>query len=534
MAFIPRRGLAAVTEGIDLLRLEGVTKRFGGIVALSQVDFDLRPGEIHAICGENGAGKSTLIKILSGVYPAGSYEGRYLIDAQPVRISSHQDAKATGIAVIYQELALCDELTVAENIFLGNEPRKGPLGLFLDHARMAREAAALLATFGIHLDPQAQVRKLGTGQKQLVEIAKALGRCSRILVLDEPTAALSARETQVLLELLKKLRAQGTACIYISHKLEEVFAIADRITVLRDGQSVYTRPAAKLDLQAVIAGMCGRPVRALFPTPLLPKRIGPEPVLAVRELTAGEHATGPARLRGISLAVFPGEVVGIGGMLGAGRTELLLHLYGAYGRRLSGSVQLLGKDFAPQNPAAALSAGVALLSEDRRRYGLCMDESVGFNLSLSSLPEVTRHGLIDGIAETQRNLQMAARVRLRGAAFSETLRLWARALSGGNQQKVVLGKALLSRPRLLLLDEPTRGIDLGAKQEIYELIARLCQDGLAVLLVSSELPELLGLCDRIVMLQDGAMTEEFARQQASAEGLLAAALGQRLAREARG
>jgi D-xylose transport system ATP-binding protein len=525
-----------------LLVLSDVKKRFGGVVALDGVSFELRPGEIHALCGENGAGKSTLIKILSGVYPAGSFEGEYLLEGKTARFSSYADAAAAGIAVIYQELALCDELSVAENIFLGHEPRTSPLGLFIDDARMQREAAELLARFGIDLDPRARVGRLGVGQKQLVEIGKALGRRSRVLILDEPTAALSERETSALLSLLRDLRSRGTSIVYISHKLEEVFAIADRITVLRDGRSIFTRPAAELDATAVIRGMCGRSVAELFPSRhgatagAAPAQIalhtGPRPLLSVKDLTvSATHASAP-RLQGISLTVRPGEVVGIGGLLGAGRTELLLHLFGAWGVRRGGSVELDGKSFAPRGPADALSSGVALLSEERRRYGLCMDETVGFNMSLSSLAEVLRPGplgLIDGWRETRRSLQMAERVRLRSAAGKDTLRMLARALSGGNQQKVVLGKVLLTRPRLLLLDEPTRGIDIGAKQEIYELVHGLCEQGMGVLMVSSELPELLGLSDRILMLRGGALAGEFVPQKASAEHLLAAALGEKAA-----
>jgi len=511
-----------------LLCLRGVKKRFGGVVALAGVDFTLQPGEIHALCGENGAGKSTLIKILSGVHPSGSFEGEYLLDGRPARLGSHADAAAMGIAVIYQELALCDELTVAENIFLGHEPQSGPFGLFVDGVRMVREARQLLRTLGIDLDPDAKIGRLGVGQKQLVEIAKALGRRSRVLILDEPTAALSERETDTLLELLRELRLRGTACIYISHKLDEVFAIADRITVLRDGRSIFTQPAGALDTTTVIRGMCGREVTDLFPPRRARDFAGTPPLLSIRGLTVAPAMGAAPRLRQISLEVRAGEVLGIGGLLGAGRTELLLHIYGAWGVRCGGTIHLGHQDLGAVTPASALAAGIALLSEERRRYGLCMDESVSFNLSLSSLAQLIEHGIIDAGREAASNLAMADRVRLRSAAGAGTLAVAARALSGGNQQKVVLGKALLTRPRLLLLDEPTRGIDIGAKQEIYELIAGLCEQGLAVLMVSSELPELLGLCDRVLVLHDGAPAGEFVPgdSAASAEAMLAAALGQ--------
>jgi D-xylose transport system ATP-binding protein len=510
-----------------VLTIRGIGKRFGGVTALHSIDFDLQPGEIHAICGENGAGKSTLIKILSGVYGRGSFDGVYLLDGRPASFRSHADAVAAGIAVIYQELALCPQLTVAQNIFLGAEPRGGPLGLFIDQQRMVSEAQRLLAAFAIDLDPQAGVGELGVGQKQLVEIAKALSRRSRVLILDEPTAALSEREATVLLDLLRELRSRGTACIYISHKLDEVFAIADRISVLRDGRSIVTQPTATLTADQVIRHMCGRQISDLFPPRRPPPEPPPPPLLALHRLSVGLRPGGPLRLTELSLTVAPGEVVGIGGLLGAGRTELLLHLYGAFGTARSGRIELGGRPYTPSSPAVALAAGVALLSEERRRFGLCLEQTVNFNLSLSSLAAVTRHGLIAGQAESQRNLAIAERVQLRSAAGPQTLAVATRTLSGGNQQKVVLGKALLTQPRLLLLDEPTRGIDIGAKQEIYELIQKLCQQGLGVLMASSELPELLGLCDRIVVLHEGRLAGEFGPQQSSAEGLLAAALGRR-------
>ena len=522
----------------DRLSLRNIRKRFGGVVALAGVDFSLRTDEIHALCGENGAGKSTLIKILSGIHPASSFEGDYAIDGQPVAFAAPADANHAGLSVIYQELALCAELTVAENIFLGNEPLRGLLGLrpgrlwpaLIDHTRMLQESARLLSRFGIALDPRARVGDLGVGQKQLVEIAKALARHSRVLILDEPTAALSDRECAVLIDLLRGLRQRGTACVYVSHKLDEVFSISDRITVLRDGRSVLCQPIAEVTPARVVSAMCGRTVEDLFPARSSAPASATRPaMLSVRDLSFASHRGAVPRLSELSFSVAEGEIVGIGGLLGSGRSELLRHLFGAWGVRCGGQVLLQGTPFVPHAPNDALARGVVLLSEERRRDGLCMDSTVSENLSLSSLATL-RHGplgLIDERRERRRNLDMATRVRVRSAASTAvsdaTLALRARALSGGNQQKIVLGKALLAAPKLLLLDEPTRGVDIGAKQDLYELIVELCQQGVAVLLVSSELPELVGLCDRVLVLADGHIAAEFGRKDATAEALLLAA-----------
>ena len=494
----------------SILETIGLTKRFGGTVALDHVDFDLRRGEVHAICGENGAGKSTLIKVLSGVHPPGSFEGEVRIDGQPAQMRSIRDAEAMGIAVIYQELALVPQLTAAQNIFLGSEPTR--LGL-IDARRINREAQKLLDRFGIDLDATTPVEHLGVGAQQLVEIGKALSKHSRILILDEPTAALTEQEVGVLLNILRELRREGISCIYITHKLDEVFAVADRVTVLRDGRSVSTKPIGQTDRHTVINEMVGREIADFFPRRATPTG---DVLLSVEQL----NVTGPRRLGGITFDVRAGEVLGIGGLMGAGRSELLMNLFGAYGKRTGGRVTLLGEPFDRPTPRRALRRGMVLVTEDRKRYGLHAEQSVSFNLTLSCLTELTVGWLISAGKVARAGERQFADVGVRGA----TLESLAASLSGGNQQKVVLGKALMTRPRVVLLDEPTRGIDVGAKVEIYERINDLTAQGLAVVMVSSELPELIGMSDRILMLSEGTTGGMFERSEATQERLMAAAM----------
>ncbi len=514
-----------MSEARPLLAASGITKRFPGVTALSGVSFDLRAGEIHALCGENGAGKSTLIKLLSGIHPYGSYEGALSVEGRPARFSTIADAEGAGIAVITQELALVPEMTAAENIFLGAEPTRGGL---IDWGRVNREAKALFERFRIRLDPSVRTRDLGTGQQQLVEILKALRKNSRVLILDEPTAALTETETAALIEILKDLRAQGVACIYISHRLDEVFALADRITVLRDGSTVATMTAKEADKAGVIRHMVGREIKDLFPRRAA--KLG-ETLLSVRSLSVAAPGSPKPFLKDVSFDVRAGEVVGFGGLMGAGRTELLMHLFGAWGRRLSGEASLLGKPLeASTTPVQALQRGLALVSEDRRRYGLVLAQTVGFNLSLSSLKKLTGRALLDGHRETQESLKQMKALRVKAPGLESRVG----GLSGGNQQKVVLGRVLMTTPSVVFLDEPTRGIDVGAKIEVYEIVNALTDAGKAVVLVSSELPELMGMSDRVLMLHDGRVTGEFAKAEATQERLLAAAMGQAQERLSRG
>ena len=494
------------------LAARGITKTFPGVKALSEVSFDLRPGEIHALCGENGAGKSTLIKVLSGIHPHGSYSGTILVDGEPASFKTVADAEEAGIAVIYQELALVPEMTVAENMFLGAEPTTRGL---IDWDRVYRDARALLDRFGLKLDPSARTAALGMGHRQLIEILKALRKESHILILDEPTAALSESEVTVLLDILRDLRRRGIACVYISHRLDEVFALADRITVLRDGTSVTTLETARTSKSEVIRHMVGREITDFFP------RRAPAPgkvLLRVEGLTV----TGPQGepIEDVSFEVRAGEVLGIGGLMGSGRSELLMHIFGAWGSRRGGSVELEGRPLA-RAPGKVLRQGIALVTEDRKRYGLVLEASVGFNLSLSAIAGLTHQGLIDEPREHQANQETFASLRVK----APNLEARVGGLSGGNQQKVVIGKALMTQPKVVFLDEPTRGIDVGAKIEVYEIINRLTAEGKAVVLVSSELPELMGMSDRIVMLHEGTVGGTFNKSEATQERLLAAAMG---------
>ncbi|MCB1225015.1 MAG: sugar ABC transporter ATP-binding protein [Verrucomicrobiales bacterium] len=502
-------------SGRVVLRADRLTKRFPGVVALQDVSFDLKASEIHALCGENGAGKSTLIKLLSGIHPHGSYEGSFEVDGAEARFDSISDAAAMGISVIYQELALVDEMTVAENIFLGWEPRRW--GGLVDWPKVYREAKTLIDRFHVDLDPAAKVGDLGVGQKQLVEIVKALAKDSRILILDEPTAALAEHEVQTLMDILRDLRQRGMACIYISHKLDEVFALADRITVQRDGKTVITETTTALDRATVIRHMVGREIGDLFP------RRAPHPgavVMQVEDLAVDGPDPHGVKLRGVNFRLRAGEVLGIGGLMGAGRTELLMHLFGAWGRRVAGAVQLEGWDTAAATPTQLIRRGLALVSEDRRRYGLVLEQGVGFNLSLASLQRFAKLGWLNQNAERREDQRLFDALRVKAPSLDASVGK----LSGGNQQKVVLGKVLMTEPKVVLLDEPTRGIDVGAKLEIYELVNQLTEEGKAVILVSSELPELIGMSDRILMLREGRVSGEFRREEATQERLMEAAM----------
>lgn len=499
-----------------MLEMKNISKAFPGVKALDQVSFKVKKGEIHALCGENGAGKSTLMKVLSGLYPYGTYSGDILIKGEKKRFDNIRDAEKAGIAIIYQELALVQKMTVGENIFLGVEPKKNGL---IDWNRLYYETFRWLRQVGLNVDPTAVVEQLGVGQQQLVEIAKALSKKAEILILDEPTAALTDEEVERLLAILDNLRKDGVSCIYISHKLNEVFRIADTITVLRDGQSVSTTPVSDIDEDTVISLMVGRELTEQFPSV---RHTVQEDVLIVDDLTVYDPEN-PTKevVKGVSFTARKGEILGIAGLMGAGRTELAMALFGAYPGKWTGSLTLDGRKITVQHPYDAIRHGMALVSEDRKRFGLVLDMDVKANITLASLERVSRRHVLNEQEIVKYSQSYVDDLRIKTPSLETKLSQ----LSGGNQQKVVLGKWLMTQPKVLILDEPTRGIDVGAKYEIYNLMHRLVDDGVTVVMISSELPEILGMSDRILVMHEGRIVQEFTKDDASQEKVMMAATG---------
>ena len=500
----------------SLLEMKNITKSFPGVKALDGVTFDLNGGEIHALVGENGAGKSTLIKILAGVYPHPEYGGEIVFDDGERRFASVRDSEQAGIAVIYQEMSLVRDLSVAENIFLGRAPRR--FGV-INWEELYSRAQKLLDELHLAIDPRTPVINLGIGQQQLVEIAKALSQNARILILDEPTAALTDTEVETLFGILGRLRARGVAMIYISHKLDEVFRISDRITVLRDGKTIETNATPSLNEPRVIAQMVGRAVDQIFPEATHERG---ELVLEVRNVTVEDPSVPGKRLvNSVSFGVRKGEVLGIAGLMGSGRSELLMAIFGAHAGRKSAEVFVQGRRIQINNPYDAIERGIGFVTEDRKRYGLVLDQTILRNMTLAGLDKLSGRFFTDENAEAAAGERAASELRIKANSIFTI----AGTLSGGNQQKVVLAKWLLTNPRVLFLDEPTRGIDVGAKQEIYAQINRLAESGLAIVLVSSELPEVLGLSDRIIVLHEGRVTGEFTRKEATPEAVMSCATG---------
>jgi putative multiple sugar transport system ATP-binding protein len=504
--------MGKMTENI--LEMRNITKTFPGVSALTDVTLKVKRGEIHAICGENGAGKSTLMKVLSGVYPHGTYDGDIVFENEVLNLKNIRDSEALGIVIIHQELALSPHLSIAENIFLNNEIKSRGL---IDWNKTGLEAQKLLAKVGLSEDPNTPVNKIGVGKQQLVEIAKALSKRVKLLILDEPTAALNDADSAHLLDLLRQFKSQGMTCIIISHKLNEIAAIADQTTIIRDGFVIETldMKADKVDQERIIKGMVGREMNNRYP--VREPKVGEE-VFRVENWVV-HHPDDHERVvvDHANLNVKAGEIVGLAGIMGAGRTELARSVFGhSWGAKISGTVFVNGKEAKVKTVRQAIDAGIAYSTEDRKRFGLNLIDDIKRNISIASLEDFTKYGLVNSNEEFKVASEYRDSMNIKAPSANSIVGK----LSGGNQQKVVLSQWINVDPEILILDEPTRGIDVGAKYEIYTIIQELAAKGKAVLVISSELPELLGICDRIYAIAEGVITGEVARKDFSPELLM--------------
>jgi ABC-type sugar transport system, ATPase component len=497
-----------------ILEMRGITKTFPGVKALSDVNLDVREAEIHAIVGENGAGKSTLMKVLSGVYPHGSYDGQIIYKGEEQHFKSIRDSEHKGIVIIHQELALVPLLSIAENIFLGNEQATGGV---IDWDETRDGARKLLAMVGLSEDPDTLITNIGVGKQQLVEIAKALSKQVQLLILDEPTASLSEKDSQALLDLLLEFKKQGITSILISHKLNEISRVADRITVIRDGRTIETMDTGDITEDRIITSMVGRSLEDRYPA--REPKIG-NVVFEVRNWNVF-HPLHRERqvIRDVNLTIREGEVVGIAGLMGSGRTELAMSIFGrSYGQRISGEVLVRGEKVDTSTVGKAVARGIAYATEDRKTYGLNLIDHIKHNITIANLGGVSQVGVIDDLAELDAANDYRKRTNIRSSSVYQATGN----LSGGNQQKVVLSKWLFANPDVLILDEPTRGIDVGAKYEIYTIINQLAAQGKAILVISSEMPELLGITDRLYVMNEGRIVGEMPTAEASQEKIMRA------------
>lgn len=495
-----------------ILEMKNITKDFSGVKALNNVNLKVKKGEIHALCGENGAGKSTLMKVLSGVYPYGEYTGDIVYHGETSQFKSISDSEQKGIVIIHQELALIPYLSIKENIFLGNEQSKNGI---IDWDLTEKKASNLLKTVGLAVSPNSLVTQLGVGQQQLVEIAKAFSKDVQLLILDEPTAALNEEDSKNLLELIKEFKRQGITSIIISHKLNEITAIADNVTIIRDGQSIETLSNEQIDENRIIKGMVGRDLTNRYPE--RKPNIG-QKIFEVKNWTVHHPLDTKRKVNdNINFHINAGEIVGIAGLMGAGRTEFAMSLFGkSYGSGISGQVIKDGKEIRINNVSDAIKNKIAYLSEDRKNYGLNLLQDIKENITIASLPKIAVKGVIDKEKEIIEAEKHRTNMRIKTKDIYQNVAN----LSGGNQQKVVLGKWLMSEPDVLFLDEPTRGIDVGAKFEIYSIIEQMAREGKAICIISSELPEILGMCDRIYTMNEGRFTGDVAKSEATQEYLM--------------
>ncbi len=495
-----------------LLEMRGITKTFPGVRALDKVSLTVAKGEIHAICGENGAGKSTLMKVLSGVYPHGSYDGDILYDGAPLALNGIRDSEDKGIIIIHQELALVPLLSIAENMFLGHEVARNGV---INWPKAFQQTEGWLKKVGLSESPGAIVGKLGVGKQQLIEIAKALAKDVRLLILDEPTAALQENDSAKLLDLMLELKAQGVTQIMISHKLNEIAKVADRITVIRDGASVSTLAAGDISEDRIIRDMVGRDMAHRYPERVLNPGA---PLLEVSNWSVWHpEQAGRQVIRNVSLNVRKGEIVGIAGLMGTGRTELAMSIFGrSYGKGHEGRVTMNGVAVDVSTVSRAVAAGISYVTEDRKALGLILEEPIVRNVTLANLPGVSLRGILDKRRETNVAEDYRRQLAIRTPGVQQKVVN----LSGGNQQKVVLSKWLFTDPQVLILDEPTRGIDVGAKFEIYTIMKDLAEQGRGIVMISSEMPELLGMCDRIYVMNEGRIVGELSRDEASQEKIM--------------
>ena len=501
-----------------ILDFQHVTKKFPGVVALDDVTLQVERGEIHGLCGENGAGKSTLMKILSGVHPFGTYEGSILYEGKELKLENRAIRRASeaGIAIVYQELTLVSSMTVGENVYLGKEPKENG---FINWNKLYSDTQKVLDKYNLDVEPQAIVGNLGVGKQQMVEIAKALAVDANVLILDEPTSALTEAETDQLMEIIRSLKSHGVTCIYISHKLDEFFRIADCMTILRDGKVVDTLPTSELSHEQLVKMMVGREMHKRFP----PSKRKPGKVIMEVEDLHAQDPKDPSRmvLNGVTFDLRRGEILGIAGLMGSGRTELAMTLFGEYGKITQGHIFLDGEEIQPHSASAAIQKGLSLVPEDRKGYGLILIQSVRRNISLPNLSQFSSFMRIDRLAELRATMQQSKSLDIK----APSLEVPVNTLSGGNQQKVVISKWLMSKPKVLIMDDPCRGIDVGAKFEIYKLMTELAEKGVSIIMTSSELEEVLGMCDRVLVMYEGRSNGLLDISEASQERIMALATG---------
>jgi ribose transport system ATP-binding protein len=493
---------------IPVIEMKGISKSFSGNKVLDHVDFQLLPGEVHALMGENGAGKSTLIKILTGIYERN--EGTVLVKGKEVHFHNPKEAEQSGIAVIHQELNIIPELTVYENMFLGKELTVGRFG-FTKDKEMKKKTKEYLNRLGIEIDPNMEAGKLSVGQQQMIEIARAVAANTEVLIMDEPTAALTDREIEALFKVISSLKKQGVGIIYVSHRMEEIFQICDRISVLRDGQFIDVKEVAKTNFDEIVKLMVGRQLGDRFPE--RDTKIG-------QERFRVENLTSKGSFENIDFSVNQGEIIGVAGLMGAGRTEIMQAIFG-YRHLDAGKLFIDGKEVTIKNPHDAIQAGIAFVTEDRKSQGLILDLSVRENFSITNLTKISNKSLISSQKEVSMVDEMIEKLRVKTSGRE----LSVKSLSGGNQQKIVIGKWLGMNPKILILDEPTRGVDVGAKKEIYQLINDLTKQGVAIIMVSSELPEILGMSDRILVIHEGKLAGVLDKSDASQEKIMQFATG---------